>query len=183
MYVNTVHYICVIFTLKKKAVLRTQVDKKQDKGLSWEKASGETEAQGGWEEALFLRAGSERQLGQPGSGAQQAMKSEPLEQRGSVPGLAQWGRRPCDPVQNSLHWQQGPGQARGGVAVMSGGGAETEREMRDTKREKCEGGRDHWRWGKSTGPLSMILRLLPQVPRFTDGKTESRDTQPTQGAG
>ena len=89
------------------------MDKKQDKGLSWGKASGETEAQGGWEEALFLRAGSERQLGQPGSGAQQAMKSEPLEQRGSVPGLAQWGRRPCDPVQNSLHWQQGPGQAIG----------------------------------------------------------------------
>ena len=120
--------LCDFHLKKKKAVLRTQVDKKQDKGVSWGKASGETEARGGWEEALFLRASSERQLGRPGSGVQQAMKSEPLEQRGSVPGLAQWGRGPCDPVQNSLHWQQGPGQARGGVAVRSGGGAETERE-------------------------------------------------------
>ena len=74
------------------------------------------------EEALFLRASSERQLGRPGSGAQQAMKSEPLEQRGSVPGLAQWGRGPCDPTQNSLHWQKGPGQATGGVALRSGEG-------------------------------------------------------------
>lgn len=130
LYILTQFIICcVIFTFKKKKLFsEPRWTKKQDKDLSWGKASGETEARGGWEEALFLRASSERQLGRPGSGAQQAMKSEPLEQRGSVPGLAQWGRGPCDPVQNSLHWQQGPGQARGGVAVRSGGGAETERE-------------------------------------------------------
>lgn len=108
------------------------------------------------------------------------MKSEPSEQRGSVPGLAQWGRGPCDPAQSSLHRQQGPGQARGRSRFEAWGRVrdrETETQMeRNIKIEGTIGDR-----GKPMAHLSMILRPLHQVPHFADGETGSRDTQTTQG--
>ena len=79
--------------------------------VSLGRASGETEAQVGQGEAHSRRSpalspgGGGGQLGRSGSGAREAMRSEPWEQRNSVPGLAQWGRGPRDPAQSSLHWQ------------------------------------------------------------------------------
>lgn len=104
--------LCDFRLKKKKKFIEPIRTEEQDEGLCWGGASRETETQVGRKEVLPLRIPVLKgQLGQPGSGVQQAMRSEPWEQRGSVPGLAQWGQGPRDPTQSSLHQQHSGAQA------------------------------------------------------------------------